>query len=170
MHTKHDLLHQLKKMGIATKMYEHEPLFTVEQADKWEASIPGGHIKNLFLKDDRGKFWLLVADAHAKIELKKVAQLIKAPKLRFADANLLMEYLGVLPGSVTPFALINDTHHAVQVILDSDLLTYDVINAHPLQNDATISINQNDFKKFLEYTGHNPIVINFNIYELEKYA
>ena len=148
MKTRNDLFSYLDTLGIATKTTDHEPLFTVEQADKIAHDIPGGHIKNLFLKDDNGQLWLLVADAHAKIELKKVAQLLKAPKLRFADANLLMHYLGVTPGSVTPLALINDANQKVKVLIDQSLWTHDILNMHPLENSATTSINSNDFKKF----------------------
>ena len=113
MKTKQDLLQYLDQLHITYKIYDHEPLFTVEQADKVAHSISGGHIKNLFLKDDSGQIWLISAEAHAQIELKKVGQVLKARKLRFADANLLMQHLGVLPGSVTPFGLINDPDHNV---------------------------------------------------------
>ncbi len=167
--TKQDLFKQLIALNIKYILYEHEPLFTVEQAQKISLNIPGGHIKNLFLKDDNGKFWLIVAQDHTKIELKKVAQMMNAPKLRFANEQLLMEYLGVKPGSVTPFALINDTNHTVNVILDAVLLTFDTINAHPLQNDATIGVNQSDFKKFLKYTQHAPIIIDFKSYECKNF-
>lgn len=166
MKTKDDLFEFFTKLGIAYKNYEHEPLFTVEQADKVTHSIPGTHIKNLFLKDDNGQLWLIVAEAHAKIELKKVAQLVKAPKLRFADAQLLMEHLGVTPGSVTPFGLINDTNHKIKVIVDNTILTGEIINAHPLENSATTSIAIDDFNKFLNAMGHRVIIINFENYTL----
>lgn len=166
METKNDLYTYFNQLGISSKTFEHEPLFTVEQADKVAHSIPGTHIKNLFLKDDNGQFWLLVAEAHAKIELKKVMQLLKAPKLRFADAPLLMQYLGVLPGSVTPFGLINDRNHSVKVILDHSLLAATIINAHPLENSATTSISLEDFKKFLKATGHHPIIIDLANYSI----
>lgn len=168
LHTRQELLDKLTSLNIKYKLHEHEPLFTVEQAQKISLEIPGGHIKNLFLKDDNGKFWLIVAQDNAKIELKKVAQLVNAPKLRFAHEQLLMHHLGVKPGSVTPFALINDKEHQVQVILDATLDSFEIINAHPLENDATISVSQSDFNKFLEYTGHKPIIIDFNTYELSR--
>ncbi len=161
--TKQELLKQLKEMDISYSLHEHEQLFTVEQAQKIYDTIPGAHIKNLFLKDDNGKFWLIVAQDHTKIELKKVAQLISAPKLRFANEQLLMQYLGVKPGSVTPFALINDTDHKVQLVLDETIMQHAIINAHPLENDATISVSQSDFKKFLIYSKHEPIIINFTM-------
>jgi Ala-tRNA(Pro) deacylase len=129
-------------------------------------SIPGTHIKNLFLIDANGQLWLLVTEAHAKIELKKIAQLLKAPKLRFADAQLLMEHLGVTPGSVTPFGLINDANHNIKVIVDATILTGEIINAHPLENSATTSISIDDFNKFLSTMGHRIIVINLEHYTL----
>lgn len=161
MKTRLDLFEYLARLGIKTTTVEHEPLFTVEQADKIALSIPGGHIKNLFLKDDKKQFWLLVAEDHAKIDLKKVGQTLGAPKLRFADADLLWQYLGVKPGSVTPFALINDPEHKVKVVLDKTLLGFDTINAHPLENTATTSISLEDFKKFLQATGHEIQIVDF---------
>jgi Ala-tRNA(Pro) deacylase len=154
MKTKTDLFNLFNQLGIAYKTYEHEPLFTVEQADKVAHAIPGTHIKNLFLKDHNGKLWLIVAEAHAKIELKKIMQLLKAPKLRFADAQLLMKHLGVTPGSVTPFGLINDGDQKVNVVLDHTILQREIINAHPLENCATTAISVADLKKFLKALGH----------------
>lgn len=167
LHTKQELFNRLSSLHINYKLHEHEPLFTVEQAQKIYDTIPGAHVKNLFLKDDNGKFWLIVVQTHTKIELKKVAQLLNAPKLRFADEQLLMQYLGVKPGSVTPFALINDQAHKVQLILDSTLSNFPTINAHPMENDATIGVSQSDFKKFLKYTQHEPIVIDLSSSEIK---
>lgn len=168
IYNKQELLDKLTSLNIKYQLHEHEPLFTVQQAQKISLHIPGGHIKNLFLKDDNGKFWLIVAQDNAKIELKKVAQLLQAPKLRFANEQLLMQHLGVKPGSVTPFALINDKDHQVQAILDATLDSFEIINVHPLENDATISVSQSDFNKFLKYTQHKPIIIDFNTYELKR--
>lgn len=168
MKTRADLFIYLEKLGIAHTTYEHEPLFTVEQADKIAHSIPGCHIKNLFLKDANGGFWLLVAQAHTKIELKKVMQCIKAPKLRFADAQLLKEYLGVLPGSVTPFGLINDVHNKVGLILDHTIFENVMLCAHPLENNATTCIRITDFKKFLDALGYKPIILNLTDYTITR--
>lgn len=161
-----DLFEYLAHLGISTTTVEHEPLFTVEQADKLASGIPGGHIKNLFLKDDNKQLWLLVAEDHAKIDLKKVGQLLNARKLRFADADLLWHTLGVKPGSVTPFALINDLDHKVNVVIDKTLFDCNIINAHPLENTATTSILLADFKKFLDATGHQVHIIDLNNYEI----
>lgn len=164
MKTRLDLFEYLAQLGITTTTVKHEPLFTVEQADKLASDIPGGHIKNLFLKDDNKQLWLLVAEDHAKVDLKKVGQLLNARKLRFADADLLWQTLGVKPGSVTPFALINDPDHKVKVVLDKTLLDCAIINAHPLENTATTSISRDDFKKFLAATGHQVQVIDLENY------
>ena len=169
MKNRSDLFAYFAKLGIKTTTFEHEPLFTVEQADKIAVSIPGGHIKNLFLKDDKKQLWLLVAEDHAKIELKKVSAALNTKGLRFADADLLWQTLGVKPGSVTPFALINDPDHKVKVVVDSILLNFEILNAHPLENTATTSIALADFKKFLEATGHEVKVINLLNYHLDQF-
>lgn len=164
MKTKQDLLDYFKHHHISYRLYEHEQLFTVEQADKVACTIPGGHIKNLFLKDDKGQLWLLTADAHAQVDLKKVGAALNAKKLRFADANLLMQHLGIMPGSVTPFALINDEQQKVQLVLDKSILSFEIINAHPLENDATIGISIGDFKKFLTVLGYRPLILDLATY------
>lgn len=169
MKTRLDLFEYLAQLGISTTTVEHEPLFTVEQADKLASNIPGGHIKNLFLKDDKKQLWLIVAEDHAKIELKKVGAALNTKGLRFADAQLLWQTLGVKPGSVTPFALINDPDHKVKVLLDSTLLDCDIINAHPLENTATTSIAVADFKKFLKSTGHKIQIIYLADYTLSDF-
>jgi Ala-tRNA(Pro) deacylase len=169
MKTRLDLFEYLAHLGISTTTVEHEPLFTVEQADKLASDIPGGHIKNLFLKDDKKQLWLIVAEDHAKIELKKVGTALNTKGLRFADAQLLWQTLGVKPGSVTPFALINDPDHKVKVIIDKTLLDCDIINAHPLENTATTSIAVADFKKFLEAIGNAIQIIDLSKNALIKY-
>ena len=166
MKNRADLFEYLAQIGIKTTTVEHEPLFTVEQADTMASGIPGGHIKNLFLKDDKKQLWLIVAEDHAKIELKKVSAALNTKGLRFADADLLWQTLGVKPGSVTPFALINDRDHTVNVVLDSTLLDFTILNAHPLENTATTSISLQDFKKFLKSTEHEIQTINFFDYSL----
>jgi len=168
MKTRLDLFEYLAQLGIKTTTVEHEPLFTVEQADEIALSISGGHIKNLFLKDDKKQLWLVIAEAHAKVDLKQVGVALSAPKLRFANEQLLWQHLGVKPGSVTFFALINDPDHKVNVILDKTLLDYETINAHPMENTATTSIPVADFKKFLEATKHKAQVIDLQGYTLGK--
>jgi Ala-tRNA(Pro) deacylase len=164
MKTRTDLFSYFDQLGIAAQTYEHKPLFKVGETDEVADAIPGVHIKNLFLKGEGDQFWLLVAEQHAKIELKKVMLALNIRKLRFADADHLLHYIGVTPGSVTPFGLINDPEHKVRVILDHSLFDHAMINAHPLENNATTSISLEDFKKFLRATGHQPMIINLADY------
>ncbi len=168
MKTRTDLFTYFDQRGIAARTWQHEPLFTVEQANALVDSLPGAHVKNLFLKDDAGNFWLVVAEQHAQIELKKLRHAFNVRNLRFADADHLLKYIGVTPGSVTPFGLINDPEHAVRVVIDSSLFEQPMINAHPLENTATTSISIEDFKKFLRSTGHQIMVINFADYGMRE--
>jgi Ala-tRNA(Pro) deacylase len=164
MHSKQELLDYLATLNIQTTCYFHEPLFTCEQARKvvQELSIPGAECKNLFLKDDNKKYYLVVALADTKIELKKLAQTLNAPKLRFANSDELKQYLGVEPGSVTPFGLINDTAHIIQIILDAQLFAYDLLGFHPLRNDATLTITPSDLQKFISACQNITVKLDFS--------
>jgi Ala-tRNA(Pro) deacylase len=163
--TKETLLQKLNTLGINGKVYEHEPVFTVEEAIKVVADlhIPGTGVKNLFLKDSKKNVYLIVAVDNAKIQLKEVGKKIGAPELRFTDAHMLQEYLGVTPGSVTPLALINDTKRAVKVIFDSMLFEQTLLQVHPLVNTATVVITPNDLKKFIAATGHPSMTYEFSL-------
>ena len=151
-----ELLAFLERHGIATTTVEHAPLFTVEQSRALRGEIPGGHTKNLFLKDKKDAVYLVVAAEDADIDLKKLHQKIGSGRLSFGRPELLAELLGVAPGSVTPFGVINDTGGRVAVILDEALMRHAVLNFHPLANDATTSIGRDDFLRFLEATAHTP--------------
>ncbi|MGE0010210.1 MAG: prolyl-tRNA synthetase associated domain-containing protein [Candidatus Babeliales bacterium] len=142
------------ELGIAYTIYEHEALFTVDQAQEAEKNIPGTHCKNLFLKDDKKRFWLLVAYNRAAVDLRKIAHALNAKGLRFAQPELLDQYLGLKPGSVTPFGLINDTERAVHVILDENLLKSELVGFHPLRNTATVTLMPQDLLKFLKHQGN----------------
>ena len=155
------LFAMLKKLGIAYETIEHEPLFTVEQARKLRAEITCGHAKNLFLKDNKKQFWLFVVHADTVVPLKKVAKQLKAPELRFAQPDLLMEYLGVTPGAVTPFGLINDHDHTVRVLLDKELLAHDTVGIHPLRNNATTVISTDALQQFIRACGNEMMVFDF---------
>lgn len=157
------LYDRLESLHIKVKKFDHEPLFTCEQAQYAveKLGIPGAQCKNLFLKDSKKKLWLIVALADTKIELKKIGKMFDAKELRFADALLLMENLGVEPGSVTPFALINDMDHKISVILDSALFSQHELGFHPLKNDATLIITPADLKKFIESCGNQSTIFDF---------
>jgi Ala-tRNA(Pro) deacylase len=154
-----DLRQFLDNLGIATTTTEHSPVFTVEEAKKVHDAIPGGHCKNLFCKDEKGAIWLIVALEDAVINLKAAPGKIGSKRLSFGKADLLMEILGVAPGSVTPFGLINDKAKQVNVILDAAMMDLDRLNFHPLRNDATTTIESGDLLTFIRACGHQPRVV-----------
>jgi Ala-tRNA(Pro) deacylase len=158
--TPKDLLARLEGLGIATKTVEHVAVFTVAESQFIKESIPGGHTKNLFLKDKKGRIFLVTAQAEARIDLKRLHETIGASgRVSFGSAELLGEVLGVEPGSVTPLALINDVEGRVSFVLDETLMGYDVINVHPLVNTMTTTIAAGDLLTFLRATGHEPRVL-----------
>ena len=147
----------LDRLGIAHTTVAHPPLFTVEQSQALRGTIPGGHTKNLFVKDKKDKVFLLVAPEDAAIELKSMHRLLGASgRFSFGSADLMRELLGVEPGSVTPFGAINDTASKVNVVLDAAMMEHAILNYHPLVNTMTTSIASVDLVKFLQATGHDP--------------
>lgn len=148
-----------EKQGIATVTFDHEPVFTVDEAKKVHDNVPGGHCKNLFCKDEKGVLWLIVALEDARIDLKAAPAKIGSKRLTFGKPELLMEILGVEPGSVTPFGLINDAQIRTNVILDAAMMQHEKLNFHPLKNDATTTIGSADLLKFIKACGHNPRVV-----------
>jgi Ala-tRNA(Pro) deacylase len=154
-----DLFRFLDGLGIAHRTYEHAPVFTVEESQALCAHVPGGHTKNLFLKDRRGELWLVVARESLRVDLNALAKQLDVPRFSFGSAELLIETLGVPPGSVTPFALINDTEQHVRAVLDQGMLALDPLNFHPLRNDRTTAISPNDLVSFIRATGHEPLIV-----------
>lgn len=157
--TPDQLFQRLTNLGINASTTEHEAVFTVEQARALRGEIPGGHCKNLFLKDKKGALWLVVCLEDAVIDLKALPALIGAARISFGKAELLSEVLGVEPGSVTPFALINDSSHRVNVVLDAKMMQHDVVSYHPLINTATVTLAPDDLLKFISSCGHEPQII-----------
>jgi len=158
--TPDDLFAFLDKLGIAHPTVTHPPLFTVEQSQTLRGTIPGGHTKNLFLKDKKGALFLVTAQEDAAIELKSLHRLLGASgRFSFGAADLMREMLGIEPGAVTPFATMNDTGRRVIVVLDAALMRHEIINCHPLTNTMTTSIGRADLRKFLEATGHPPRIV-----------
>jgi Ala-tRNA(Pro) deacylase len=149
-----DLFAHLNALGISHPTAVHPAAFTVEQGNQVWGDIPGMHCKNLFLKDAKGKLWLVVAPAEKRIDLKKLPDVIGSARLSFGSSALLEEVLGIAPGSVTPFALVNDPAHRVQVVLDAEMMAQPLLNYHPLTNEATTTITNVDFRKFLKDCGH----------------
>jgi Ala-tRNA(Pro) deacylase len=157
--TRPDLFAHLKSLGIETRTIEHGAVYTVAESSAIEASIPGAHTKNLFLKGEKGPLVLIVAKTSTKIDLKQVAKKLGAGRFSFGKPELLMTSLGVMPGSVSPFAIANDTSKSVELVLDEALMTHDSLNCHPLENTATTNIARDDLLRFIRSTGHEPKII-----------
>ena len=158
--TRQDLLAFLDGIGIAHSTKDHAPVFTVAESVALRDEIPGGHTKNLFVKDKKDRYFLLTVEENALVDLKQVHTLIGASgRVSFGRPEKLMEYLGVIPGAVTALGAINDTGNNVTFVLDADLMRDDVINCHPLSNDATTSIASAHLIRFMEATGHKPLVL-----------
>src|SRR5437667_2466540 len=138
--TRQDLMAHFAALGIKTETREHAPVFTVEEARALRGQIPGGHCKNLFLKDEKGAHYLIVCLEEARIDLKAAPARIGSRRLSFGKPDLLMEVLGVEAGSVTPFALINAAPQSIEVILDARMMEEELLNYHPLKNDASTTI------------------------------
>jgi len=150
---------RLRALGIAWVGYEHVPVFTVEEAAVVNATQPGGHTKNLFLKDKKGGLWLVVLRDDFRLDLNALSKQIGSPRFSFGSGDLLIEALGVPPGSVTPFSLINDADHKVRVVLDENMLKLEPLNFHPLRNDRTISVSAADLLRFIAACGHIPQIV-----------
>jgi len=155
--TPDELFAFLDRLGIAHPTLTHPAVFTVEESQSLRGKIPGGHTKNLFLRDKKGALYLVVASEDAEIELRALHRVLAASgRFSFGSADLLRATLGVEPGSVTPFAALNDTERRVTVVLDAAMMAHPVLNFHPLHNTMTTSIAREDLVRFLAATGHEP--------------
>ncbi len=161
MKTRAELFALFDQLGIAHRTLEHPAVFRVGEGDEIKAGLPGGHTKNLFLKDAKGQLWLVSALQDARIDLKALPAAIGSGRLSFGSAALMAETLGVTPGSVTAFALINDSGRRVRFVLDAGLAKADPVNFHPLENTATTALSQADFRRFLAAIGVEPQVVDF---------
>lgn len=158
MTTEAELMARLEALGIETATVRHPPVFTVEQSKALRGALPGGHAKNLFLKDKKGALWLVVALEDRAIDMKALRPKLGSAALSFASAETLRQVLAIEPGSVTPFAAINDSELRVRVVLDADLLAHGTLNFHPLVNTATTTISADGLLRFLRACGHEPRV------------
>ncbi|MEL7048371.1 MAG: prolyl-tRNA synthetase associated domain-containing protein [Pseudomonadota bacterium] len=149
---------RLTDLGISFTTHTHDPVFTVAESDDLHRLIPGAHTKNLFLKDAKARLFLVVAHHETPVALKQLHKRLGAARFSFGKAELLKEVLGVEPGSVTAFAAMNDLENKVTVVVDSELQKSEIINAHPLQNDATTSVAYTDLLVFLSAHSHDPII------------
>ncbi|MBA4225411.1 MAG: DNA-binding protein [Hyphomonas sp.] len=157
-----DLFAYLAALGIAHATTWHEAMFTVEQSAALKADMPGAHTKNLFLKAADGDLVLIAAEAHNQLKLNQLHRKIGTKRLSFGAPELMTEVLGVTPGSVTAFALMNDRPARVRFLVDAVLAGADIVNFHPLTNTGTTAINQADFRRFVEATGHSFEIVDFS--------
>ena len=166
-----DLFDFLDKLHIPYQTISHEPLFTVEDSREVHGKMPGGHSKNLLVKDKKSRIFLLVALADSQINLKNVHEKIGANgRVSFCSAEIMDELLGVKPGSVTPFGAINDRDQRVSVVLEAGMMALDRLNFHPLVNTQTTGLAAKDLVKFLEATGHKPMIVAFAEAEMAMQA
>jgi len=155
------LFERLDRLGIAHKTHEHKAVFTVEQSAQIKEDLPGGHTKNLFLKDKAGALFLICALGDTLVPVNKLHKHLTCKRLSFGKPELLLETLGVTPGSVTFFAIMNDKEARVRLVLDKALFKHDIINFHPLENTATTAFKSADMEAFAKDTDHEPIIMNF---------
>ena len=155
------LLAWMAARGIAQTTHDHPAVFRVEEGLELKAAMPGAHTKNLFLKDKKGRLWLISARQDTVIDLKAAPGVIGSDRLSFGNETLMWETLGVRPGSVTALGLINDTERRVGFVLDRRLWAADIVNFHPLTNTATTALDQAALRAFLAAIGREPRVIDF---------
>lgn len=160
-----DLFVFLRELGIVVETVEHEAVFTVEQAKAVRGAHDGMHIKNLFLRNKKKQMWLVIVNEDRRIDLKQLATLLGAGHLSFGSPERLMQFLGVEPGSVTPFAVLNDDAAAVSVVLDQAVAEADVVHCHPLVNTMTTAIEVSGLRTFLSAIHHTPTIVNFDAVE-----
>ena len=168
MKTRDDALSFLTGLGAAPVTTDHEAVFHVGEGEGIKDDLPGPHTKNLFLKDAKGKIWLISARDDTVIDLKRLHTVIGSARLSFGSADLMVEVLGVTPGSVTALALINDGDRRVTFVLDQALALADQVNFHPLTNTATTTLTAEDFRKFLAALEITPLVVDFPGMKLDE--
>lgn len=161
MKSRADLLAHLDDLGIDHVTRDHAAVFRVGESPGLKDGLPGAHTKNLFLKDAKGRLWLVSAEQDAVIDLKRLHTVIGSARLSFGSAELMAAHLGVTPGSVTAFGLINDQDRAVTFVLDRTLAEAETVNFHPLENTATTGLGCESFQRFLASLGVVPIVVDF---------
>lgn len=156
-----ELFAHLDRLGIGHETVNHRPIFTVDEGRDIKAAMPGGHTKNLFLKDRKGQAFLITALDETEIRLNRLHRHLGSARLSFGPEALLLETLGVRPGSVTALALLNDSEGRVRFVLDAALMNWPLVYSHPLLNDATTGLAPADLVRFAESTGHTPHLIDF---------
>jgi Ala-tRNA(Pro) deacylase len=161
MMSRDDLFAFLDAHRIEHATLDHPAVFRVDEGEETKGALPGAHTKNLFLKDSRGQLWLVSARQDTRIDPKRLPAVIGSAKLSFGSPALLEQALGVTPGSVTAFALVNDTARAVRFVLDARLDEAGEVNFHPLVNTATTTVGRDGFRAFLSALGITPTIVDF---------
>lgn len=161
MQTRPDLIAFFDAHGVDHATTEHEAVFRVDEGEAIKRDIAGAHTKNLFLKDAKGRLWLISAQDSTVIDLKRLHPVIGSARLSFGSAELMADALGVTPGSVTAFAMINDTDRRVTFVLDRALAQAEQVNFHPLTNTATTTVSQAGLRNFFAELGISPLVVDF---------
>lgn len=147
-------------LGIQTTTVRHSPMFTVEDGEKLLVDVPGGHCKTLFLKNKNGNHWLVVMLGNIRLDMKMLQKKLGSSRLSFAKPDLMREVLGVEPGAVSPFTLLNASARNIKVVLDKKMMREKLLNYHPLRNDATTTITASDLLKFIYAMEHKPIILD----------
>jgi len=156
-----DIYEFLHKNNITYTRYDHEAVYTCEQADRLGIRTTAAKTKNLFLRDRKARRHFLVTVGDEKtVDIKRLEEVLEVKGLSFASSGRLMEYLGLTPGSVTILAALNDGRGSVEVIVDRDLWSHDAIQCHPLVNTSTLVISRDNIERFLTLTGHMPLIID----------
>jgi Ala-tRNA(Pro) deacylase len=155
-----DLYARLGSLGVAYDIHEHPPIFTVAEGEHLKENIPGVHCRNLFIRDKKERMFLVVVPNETKIDLKKLPALLGCDRISFGSADRLWRHLGVRPGSVCPFAIINDKNNDVQIVLDARMMEAARVNYHPLRNHLTIGLAPAGLLRFIESCGHAPRIID----------
>lgn len=156
------LLQLMDDLSLKYKVFDHEPIFTVEEGLHLKENIPGTHCRNLFLRDKKKKMFLVVAANETEIDLKKLPELIDSGRLSFGSGDRLWENLGIRQGSVNPFCIVNDTDNNVRIILDAHMMAQPLVNYHPMDNAQTIGLSPDDLITFIKSTGHAPEIIDLS--------
>ncbi len=160
--TPEDLRELLDQLGASYNSVSHPPLRTVEDSKTHRDGLTGGFSKNLFLRNKKSQMWLLTCMEDRKIDLKALGQKLGAGRVSFGSPQRLMHYLGVIPGSVTPFAVVNDKQNVVRMVIDAGLLQHKQLNFHPLVNTETITVNKDGLMDFLDFVDHAPEIIDLD--------
>lgn len=164
------LMDQLTSLGIDYTLHHHQAVYTVAESEAIEKDIPGTHCRNLFFRDKKKKNFLLVLRNETDVDIKKLPDIFGSGRLSFGSADRLWEYLGVRPGSVCPFSIINDKDHQVNLYLDQSMMAADLVNFHPLLNTMTVTLTPDDLLKFIDSCGHKAHIVDLTVAQPDKEA